>query len=198
MVESSGDRPRELPGKIVAAFDRIARGIRAHRQAVATEAGLSPLQAELLRIIGEGEPPPATPGALAIELGVRQPTVSDSLQFLELKGLVHRQPAPDDRRRTVSSLTSEGQAVFIRLVEADRMLHASIAGIAEGGQEQTLSVLLDVIERMLHTGVIDVARTCTTCRFFQPGVPTAQCNLLKIALPTQDLRVNCPEHQKAV
>ncbi|HRN28465.1 MAG TPA: MarR family winged helix-turn-helix transcriptional regulator [Terrimesophilobacter sp.] len=194
MVESSDDRPRGLPGKIVAAFDRIDRGIRSHRQRIATEEGLSALQADLLRVLGEGPPPPATPGALATELGVRQPTVSDSLRFLERKGLIRRYPTPEDRRQTATTLTDTGRAVLHRLTEADRMLRDSVAGLAEGRQEQTFEVLLGVIERMLDSGIITVARTCTTCRFFQPGVPEARCNLLQIALPTQELRVNCPEY----
>lgn len=158
---------------------------------------MSPLQAELLRVIGEGEPPPATPGALAIELGVRQPTVSDSLRFLELKGLIVREAALNDRRRTVALLTDAGRTVFYRLGEADRLLRESVAGLAPGGQEQTLIVLLEVIERMLNRGVIDVARTCTTCRFFRPGEPTPHCALLKIPLPPPKLRVNCPEYEPA-
>lgn len=198
MVESSGDRPRDLPGKIVAALDRIARGIRAHRQSVATGVGLSSLQVELLRLLGEGEPPPATPGALAVELGVRQPTVSDSLRVLEQKGLVVREHAAGDRRSIMAVLTDEGRAVTERLGEADRLLRDAIATLAPGGQEQTLAVLLEVIERMLRSGVIDVARTCTTCRFFRPDTPTPYCNLLKIPLPPPALRVNCPEYERAV
>lgn len=197
MVESDGDRPRDLPGKIVAALDRIARGIRAHRQQVATEVGISPLQAELLRVIGEGVPPPATPGALAIELGVRQPTVSDSLRFLEAKGMLRRDPDPGDGRRTVVTLTVHGRAVFDRLGEADGVLRETVASLPDADRERTHLVLLEVIERMLRAGIIDVARTCTTCSFFQPGAPTPHCGLLRIPLPPPALRINCPEYERA-
>lgn len=191
----SEDRPPDLPGRIVAALDRIARGIRSHRQQVATASGLTPLQAELLRVVVDGTPPEAATGALAVELGVRQPTISDSLDALEHKGLIVRAPSPSDRRRSIATPTDSGRSRADDLRAADGRLRDVVASLPEAEQERVLGMLLALIEGMLDRGVIDVARTCTTCRFFRSDRDGIHCALLRIPLRPALLRVNCPEHE---
>ncbi|GAB2524662.1 MarR family transcriptional regulator [Nocardia heshunensis] len=183
---------------MVAALDRIARGVRAHRQAIASRTGLTPLQAELLRVLADGPPPEPLTGLLATELGVSQPTVSDSLLALERKGHVARQPAPGDRRRSTIVLTPAGTKLSAELAAGDAVLRDCVGALPATQQDQTLRTLLDLIAGLLDAGVVQVARTCTTCRYFRPahtGVP--HCELLGQPLPPADLRVNCPEHQPA-
>ncbi|MGW4241253.1 MarR family winged helix-turn-helix transcriptional regulator [Nocardia sp. NPDC004722] len=188
----------EVSEKVVAALDRIARGVRAHRQAIASRTGLTPLQLELLRTLAEGPPPEPLTGLLATELGVSQPTVSDSLLALERKGHVARQPAPGDRRRSAIVLTGAGAELAAEIRSADEVLRACVAELPSADQDRTLATLLDLIGGLLHAGVVQVARTCTTCRFYRPGASgTAHCELLRQPLPPRDLRVNCPEHQPA-
>lgn len=189
------DRPPDLPGKVVAALDRLSRALRAHRQTVATEARLTPLQADLLRVIAGGSPPPPSAGALAGELGVRQPTVSDSLDALERKGLIRREPSAADRRSSIAVTTRNGRARAGRLSSADEPLRSSVAQLTPVEQEQLLGLLLGLIEVMLDRGVIDVARTCTTCRFFRSDAEGQHCALLEIPLRGAELRVDCPEHE---
>lgn len=185
-----------MPDKVVAALDRIARGVRAHRQAIATAAGLSPLQADLVRTLAGGTPPPALAGPLAGELGVSQPTVSDSLIALERKGHISREATPGDRRRSTFVLTESGRRLAAELDEADDVLRAGIAVLPETDQEAALRVLLNLIGSLLDSGVLAVARTCPTCRFFD-DTRGPRCTLLGVPLPPQDLRVDCAEHQPA-
>ncbi|MEV6096383.1 MarR family winged helix-turn-helix transcriptional regulator [Nocardia sp. NPDC051981] len=196
MVNAGDDN--EVADKVVAALDRIARGVRAHRQAIASRTGLTPLQLELLRTLADGPPPEPLTGLLAAELGVSQPTVSDSLLALERKGHVARQPAPGDRRRSAIVLTSDGAELAAEIRAADDVLRACVADLPGAQQDQTLRTLLDLIAGLLRAGVVQVARTCTTCRFYRPGdAGTPRCDLLQQPLPPRDLRVNCPEHQPA-
>lgn len=184
-----------VPGKIVAAVDRIARGVRAHRQAIAGGAGLTVLQAELLRTLADGQPPPAFAGPLATELGVSQPTVSDSLAALERKGYVARTETPDDRRRSTFVLTEAGAVLAAELAGSEGALLAAVARMPDPDQARALRVLLDLIGGLLDSGVLAVARTCPTCRFFDETPTGPRCTLLQAALAPGDLRVNCPEHQ---
>ena len=63
-------------------------------------------------------------------------------------------------------------------------------------QESTLESMLRLIGLLLDVGIIDVARTCFTCRFHRQLSDTGHhCGLLGIDLQTADLRVNCAEHQ---
>jgi len=187
----------DVPAKVVAALDRIARGVRAHRQAVAGRAGITVLQADLLRTLADGQPPAAFAGPLAVELGVSQPTVSDSLAALERKGFVARVETPRDRRRSTFVLTAPGTLLAADLARLDEALLAGMARLTGPEQEQVLGGLLDVISSLLENGVLAVARTCPTCRFFEEEPAGPRCALLQVSLAPRDLRVNCGEHQRA-
>jgi DNA-binding MarR family transcriptional regulator len=193
VVTDSADRPDDLPGKVVAALDRIARGVRAHRQVIATRAGVTPLQADLVRTLAEGTPPEAQPSSLAVEVGVSQPTASDALSALVRKGLLRRTTTPGDRRSSTYTLTVHGAELADELRRADAVLHEAVTVLSAADQEHALGTLLELISSLLSSGVLRVARTCPTCRFFEPG-PTARCGLLQAPLALSDYRVNCPEH----
>lgn len=180
--------------KIVTALDRIARGLRSHRQTIATAAGINPLQLELLRTITQAPPPRPTPGELATELGVSQPTITDSIIALERKGHVTRTPDPADRRRVTVALTESGQALCVEADAADEALRATFDGLPRTDQTQLLATLLASINGLLDAGVIQVARTCTTCQYFQSTETGSRCSLLQTPLEPADLRVNCPDH----
>lgn len=196
----TGDAPADgdLPARVVAALDRLARGQRSHRQALASGHGLTPLQLELLATLAGGPPPEPLVGLLARELGVSQPTVTDSLLALERKGLLTRHRETADRRRTGVALTGAGARLVADVSSADRDLVDAVAALPRGDQETALEVVLTLIGRLVDTGVVQVARTCLTCRFHERGAGgDHRCALLDVDLPRAELRVNCPEHQPA-
>jgi DNA-binding MarR family transcriptional regulator len=194
VVRQPGDRHDDLAAKIVAALDRLARGLRRDRQAFATRHGLTPLQLGLLRTIAEGPPPQPLVGLLATELGVAQPTITDSLAALDRKGLLRRGPDAADRRRTAVALSAEGEDLVGRA--GDHALFEGVAALDPKAQEALLPALLAVIAHLVDAGVITVARTCLTCRFHRSDTPGGHhCTLLKLDLPPSGLRVNCPDHQ---
>jgi DNA-binding MarR family transcriptional regulator len=59
-----------------------------------------------------------TPGAVARDFGHRQSTVTSILDRLESKGLVRRQPNPDDRRSLLVTATPAGRRAGARLANA--------------------------------------------------------------------------------
>ncbi len=184
-----------VAAKVVAALDRLGRGLRSHRQAVATRHHLTPLQLELLAAVAEAPPPEPLVGALARELAVSQPTVTDSLRALADKGLLVRRPDPADRRRTVVSMTPAGSVLADQLSAADRTVRDAVAALDPGRQEEVLGALLDVIATFVDAGVIDVARTCTTCHHHRTSADGGHhCTLLGLDLAPVELRVNCPDH----
>ncbi len=189
--------PADLTGsdKLVAALDRIARALRAHRQTVATAAGVSPLQADVVRILGSGTPTDPTVGLLAAELGLAQPTVSEAVSTLRRKGLVLRSGAADDRRRSVVRLTRRGRDLARELDRADDPFRDCVELLSADDRDQTLGVLLELIAGLLGAGVIEVSRSCPVCRFFDETGERPRCGLLQLELLPGDLRVDCPEHQ---
>ena len=190
-----GDDPNPVPAKVLDALGRLARGQRAHRQAVSTRNNLTPPQLELLTTLANAPPPEPLTGALARELAVTQPTVTDSLRALEGKGLIERNSDPVDRRRATITLTAVGSALTDQIATADRTMLDAVASLHPHRQEQILVALLDLISAYVDAGVIDTARTCTTCHHHRLGTDgTHHCTLLAIDLPAAELRVNCPEH----
>jgi DNA-binding MarR family transcriptional regulator len=198
VVTTSGNPDDGLAARLVAAMDRLARGQRTHRQSIASRYGLTPLQLDVLTTLETAPPPDPLVGLLAVELGVAQPTITDSLQALERKGLIARRPDPSDRRRTLVTLTEPGTELLAEITGAEQHLTAGVAALPRAQQEAALELLLTLIGRQLDAGVIDVARTCLTCRFHRQEPSGAHhCTLLAIDLPRADLRLNCAEHEPA-
>jgi len=194
-LTADADPPGEVPGKIVAAIDRLSRARRLHRQAVASAHGLTVLQIELLTTLSSGVPAEPSVAALAREIGVTAPTASDSLRVLGDKGLVSHRPAENDRHRKVMSLTADGARLAAEAERSDHAAREAVARLDSTEQDTTLASLLDIIAGFVDVGVIDVARTCTTCRFHQmSSAGNDHCTLLQADLAPADLRVNCPEH----
>ena len=191
------DRPEGLAHKIVAALDRLERAQRAARQSVATSQQLTPLQLDLLEVLGRGTPPIPSVGELAREVAVSQPTTTDSVKSLVAKGLVRRARDPDDARRAILNVTPDGVKVSERSVEADAPLIPAVESLPAEAQAVLLETLLTLIASMVHSGAIDVARTCLTCRYHEATDDRHRCTLLNVDLPIPELRVNCPDHQAA-
>ena len=187
----------ELDQKLLDALDRLARGQRVFRQEIATRHGLTPLQAQILSTVTAGPPPAARTTALARELDVTQPTVTDAILSLERKHLVRRHADPADGRRSVVRPTSKGRALARRLAHAERPLLDALAGLPPDSRSAGLETLLGLIASMHRAGIITVARTCMTCQFHEGDTGSHYCALLDIPLETEDLRVNCPEHKPA-
>lgn len=191
------DRPDGLAAKIAAAIDRLGRSQRTHRQAIAVERGLTPLQVDLLLTLADGEPPLPLVGLLARELGVSQPTVTDSLRALERKGLIERRTDAPDARRTAVTLTDQAERLVGELRAVDDSLVRAIESLGEERQGAMVEGLLTIIAGLVEQGAITVARTCLTCRFHRLEPGAHYCTLLDMPLVSSTLRVNCPEHERA-
>jgi DNA-binding MarR family transcriptional regulator len=148
--------------------------------------------------LSAGDPPAPVVGLLARELGVSQPTVTDSLRALEEKQLITRHRHITDARRVSATLTPAGALLVAEIAAGDRELIDAVSGLDRARQEALLGSTLALISRLVESGFISVARTCLTCHYHQLDGATHRCALLDIALGPADLRVNCPEHRLVV
>ncbi len=186
-----------VASRVADAMERLANAQRRVVQDVATRYGLSPLQVQVLVTVEAGPPPVPRASALAAELGLTRPTVSDAVASLVAKHLLARHVDPDDRRSAVLELTGEGRRTASALASAGGAVAAAVAALPEREQEEVLVGLLRLIGALADAGVLGVARTCPTCRFFERRAGGDHCGLLDVALPPAQLRVNCPEHEPA-
>lgn len=198
-------QPGRLPAlddRLAAAFERLAQATRVMRWDAAYAHGLSPVQLTLLDLLGSAPPGRRRVSALAAEVDLTPPTVSDAVAALRRKGLVTATPAFG--RGHLLDLTDGGRDVLQAVDRWDRPLLDALTAVPVEAKETTLVTLLEAIAGLQRAGVVTVARMCTTCRFFEqggsadgtgPGVP--HCGLLDAPLPPQALRVDCPEHEQA-
>lgn len=197
MIDGTADLDRRLAD----AVERLGNGLRALAQRSARSQNLSPLQQQVVLALCRQPPTRREVNALAAEFDVTTPTVSDAVAALERKQLLTRSPGSDGRRRLLT-LTPQGRSVAAELESWDEPLLAALGSLPEADRAVTLHNLLRVIADLQRSGAINIARTCTTCRFFRADVhddPAAphHCELLRAPLPLTELRTDCPEHQLA-
>lgn len=93
----------------------IARLIRAEMDHRTTEAGLGLTTGEGRVLFNVRRTGPIRQAALAERLGIEAMTLSGTLDRLEAKGYVERQPDPADRRAKLVTLTEEGTSVVAQI-----------------------------------------------------------------------------------
>ncbi|QFZ21542.1 MarR family winged helix-turn-helix transcriptional regulator [Saccharothrix syringae] len=197
---AAGGTP-DLDRRLADAVERLGHGLRSLAQRTAREHGLTPLQQQAVLALARQPGIRREVSALAAEFDVTTPTMSDAVSALERKGLVGRSPGRDGRRRLLT-LTAGGDEVARRLQPWDGPLLTALEGVPAADRATTLGSLLHVIAELQRQGVVSVARTCPSCRFFgantyRDPVAPHHCHLLRIPLPLADLRVDCPEHEPA-
>lgn len=190
---------RDLDTKLAAALERVAQALRVQLWDEAKRHGLTPTQLQLLLRLAHQPAATHAVGGLAVEFDLSQPTVSDAIAVLERKGLVRRERVAADRRRQMLALTEDGGRLAARVAGWDARTRAALEVLPEERRQEALGFLIELIARMQEAGVISVGRMCTTCRFFRPARSDERhyCALLELPLGPADLRVDCPEHQRA-
>lgn len=143
MTELSED-DRATVNELRAAVLRLARRLRSQR----VDETLSPTEMSVLGTLARCGS--ATPGELARKEHVQPPSMTRIVAMLEAKGLVRREPHPDDRRQVVVSPTEQAAAM---LAESRLKRNAWLAQLAEGLSEKELAVLRQaapVLEKLAH------------------------------------------------
>ncbi len=160
------------------------------------------MQAQLLMRITAADDSQRQSTQLAEWFDVRLPTLSDAVAALVRKGLLERRPVTGDGRRFRLHATRRGEQVAQELEHWDADIRTELEALQTPAAELSVEGLLQFIGRLQHAGVINVARTCATCRFFRPqehpGTPSPHhCALLDEPLGPATLRLDCPDHRAA-
>lgn len=178
-------------------MERIAAARGGFLQELATGAGASALQAEVLLILLNRPLVTPTTGSLARECRVRDSTMSDALASLARKGLVATEVNLQDKRVHTHRLTADGRRTARALRRQYSRFDNALAALPPEDKQSLLRLLLSAIEALWHAGVITVDRSCATCRFHKddPRSPAGFCDLLGQILTPATLRTECAEHE---
>lgn len=187
--------------RIVEGLERIATALKSDDWSRAQAAGVNPTQLSILRTL-EGRNVGLSVKELSFQLGVSQPTVTDSILALERKSLVEKRPDPADGRAVRVVITDVGMAVVRSGSEAAGAVGQATAALGDGDQQQLLVQLVSVIRQLQEQGSIPVQRMCVSCRHFRPyahadAARPHHCNFVDAAFGQQDLRIDCRDHETA-
>ncbi|OBI15851.1 MarR family transcriptional regulator [Mycobacterium sp. E2497] len=144
-----------------------------------------------------GPPPAARSTALARELNVADPTVSDAVAALVRKDLVVRSPDPDDRRRHHLVLTQVGRRAAAELSRWTAPAEIATSKLDRVEAEQLLDNLLLVIAKLHGAQLLPVVRACSTCAQLEITSVESRsyrCKFYDTPMHIDDLRVDCAEH----
>jgi MarR family transcriptional regulator, lower aerobic nicotinate degradation pathway regulator len=90
---------------------------------------------------------PSTQARLGAELGADKSTVLRTVDDLERRGLVERQPVPGDRRARTIALTEAGRATLAEAEEVAREVAGRLFGDADPAE---LTALRDALDRFAN------------------------------------------------
>ncbi|MEU6340117.1 MULTISPECIES: MarR family transcriptional regulator [unclassified Streptomyces] len=126
---------------------RLSRRLRHQR----VDESLSPTEMAVLATLARCGS--ATPGELARKEHVQPPSMTRIVAMLESKGLVHRDPHPDDRRQVVVRQTEAAEAM---LEESRAKRNAFLAQLIEGlddDERAALRAAAPVLEKLAHSDI---------------------------------------------
>lgn len=185
---------------IATGLAKIGMFLRAEGWRAAESEALTPTQGQILVHLAQRGPARVT--ALADELAVTQPTVSDAVSALIRKGQVEKSPDPADGRASLLKATQQGRRVAKAMAQWPDALLAAGDVLDPTEQAAFLKALTKMIRALQVQGAIPVQRMCATCRFFRPNVHEDQaaphhCNFVDAAFGDASLRLDCGEHEAA-
>ena len=197
-AEAEGEQ--NLDAKIVAALERLAQALHTSLWHTAWRLRLSATQAQILIYLLAAPESRSTVSELARRFSLRQSTLSDAVGALVRKGLLEQSTDAHDKRVVWLRLSRRGRVLARKMGDWVAPLRRQLRSFSPTQKGVFLETLLQIIGGLQRAGVIQVARMCTTCVFFEPhrhSDPQAphHCRLLNQPLRLAELRVECPDHQ---
>lgn len=132
--------PAELVASSLFLLKRLGFAAKSRSLEMYEKEGLNPYHYAILALLDEGLP--ETQAAIADALGYDRGTLVGLLDELEEKTLVERKRDPDDRRRHIVRLTTEGKRTLTRLRALSKRLEDDFLAPLDAEQREALHVLL--------------------------------------------------------
>jgi DNA-binding MarR family transcriptional regulator len=181
---------------ILAALERVGESFRVMLWEQAKAYGLSPIQVQSLIFLHTHDEALATVTYLSKEFNVTKATMSDVIKVLTEKKLVIRKDNPSDSRAQVLKLTLQGKKVAAAAGSFANSMLSQILQLTDRQQTEIKTILLNLIYQLYKEKIITMQRMCFTCIHFSTANNKHFCNLLKIPLTPDHLRLDCPEHEQ--
>ena len=191
-----------LPQRVTAGLGKIGLAIKHRAWKGARTRRLAPLQAQTLSLIRTRAGREITVSAIAKQLAVSLPTISEVVRTLEQKGLVKKVRSETDARVVTVALTPKGRQKSGEAAGWTDFLTGAVDQLPQDEQVALLHMLIKMIRLLQKRGEIPIARMCVSCRYFRPNVyadPENPHHCAYVNAPFGDrlLRIDCAEHEPA-
>ena len=208
-METTRD-PGSVNHRIREGLSRIATVMRNEDWGRAKASGLNPTQLSILELL-EGRVDGLTVKEIASNLGVSQPTATDSIAALERKELVTKTADKVDKRSVKVVIAPDGRSILA----AERTPGATqdaVSALADDEQQEMLISLVKMIRHLQENDAIPIQRMCVSCRYFAPyahsdaahshaahshAAKPHHCHFVDAAFGQRDIRIDCREHEIA-
>ena len=139
------------PMEVLSRVSRLAHHLDRRRATAFSAHGLEPWEFDVLAALRRsGKPYRLTPGQLLGETLVTSGTMTNRVDRLAARGLVHRDDHPGDRRGVLVRLTDQGRqtvdAALADLLDAER---AMLGGLTDAERSQLVEVLRQLLTQTL-------------------------------------------------
>ena len=188
----------ELDSKLTVAFQKIADIFRVLQWNISKEHGISPIQAQILIFLKYHKESKRKVNILATKFNLTKPTISDAIKALTGKGLISKQNDKEDGRSYLINLTDSGKDLVRKIENYPASIIKSLNQIDNEDQETVYEAILKLIFNLSKSGLINPPDMCYCCSHFQEGGAGEPhfCNLMKISLTSETLRIDCPEFEE--
>lgn len=186
---------KEITSKIVVSLERISEAFKSLLWDYAKEIKLSPIQIQILIFIAYHKSNYCKVSYLAKEFNITKPTISDAIKTLNRKELIQKNYSESDHRSYTISLTLKGE----KTVQETENFANPIKKEVDKKGEQELEILYQSLNKIIYNlnkaGILNIQRTCYSCKFYEKTKKNHYCHLLKTELFNADIRVDCPEYE---
>lgn len=188
---------QDLSGKVTAGLVRISTGLRSLLWNHAKVAGLSPIQIQILIFVAYHDAQLCSNGSLAQEFNLTKPTISDAVKVLEKKGLIEKVISPKDKRAYTIALTEKGKQAVDNTETYANPLQQQLEGLEEEQLDQLWASMSHLINKLHQNKVLEVQRTCFSCKHCQEEWGSHVCTKLEIDLGVKAVRLDCAEFESS-
>jgi DNA-binding MarR family transcriptional regulator len=161
-------RQNNVAGHATVTLYRISQAIALLLRDKGQRHGLSPTQVQALLFLAYARPNARTIGGLAERLGCTSATASGVADALERKGLVIREPWPQNRRTVMLRLTANGAAMAATVDNGLEELETVVRELSEAELAALLRAARHIEWGLAEHGWIKMYESCWKCHMFRP------------------------------
>ena len=188
------DQNSDVFFKVIAGLERVSEAFKVLLWEQAKQHGLSPIQIQVMIFLAHHSSDLGTVSHLAREFNLTKATISDAVKVLDKKALVRKERSTTDSRSFEIYLTESGKDIVQQVGNYTAPIEQALKQIPSWQVHSLYSNLSQLIHLLNISGIIQVQRTCFTCRYYETQGRSHFCKFIQKPLADEEIRLDCPDH----